>query len=451
MLSSKLNIYIIAFTYSGIALISLLYALGTDNYASLFLVPSILIFIWLFYINKTALVLLIIISRMVLDSMPQITYADLFASLSVMEFFTFAVMAFMLVYLIVYDGIIFDGIIKSMLFLLGTMCLTTIYHGNYGELIQIGSRWLYFILVYMFFKLIQKDVPFKKILIIMAFASLYPFFNQMYSVAIGEGQAHLDIFTRFAGTYHHVHTVADYLFFAIPAALYLYIVEKRSSQKNIYLGLIGLYHIGIFFAGYRTNWIAVFVFWCCYITFVSRKKIVSATWITILILFSWNLVGDVLVGNLNPLITILKNPDPLFSFDNCQYNDLLSGRIGIWSLSLEQYFHSGIGEKIFGLGLGYTDKYLHHYMHNDYISALVETGISGLFLLILWILTTIKSVYDKKQFNREYTFIVLSTFLSFLIIAFGTMPFRHIVVLNYIAIYLSSIGQTDTAAINSKT
>jgi O-antigen ligase len=354
-----------------------------------------------------------------------------------MEYFTLGLMIFMLIYLLVYNGIELDPISKCMALILMAMCFTTVYHRNIADLIEVGSLWLYFILAYLFFKYLLRNIPIKNILNIIVFAALYPFLNQIYAIIMGSGHMHLG-FARYAGTYYHVFMLADYLFFAIPAALYLFITERRMKIKYIYIAAITLFHIGIFMAGYRTNWIAVFVFWTFYILFVSRRKLVSILFISLIATVTWNFVGEILSTKLMPIKTILEDPSPLFSIENYEYNRLLSGRIGIWKGTLEAYQDSDFIEKIIGLGIGSTNKLFLKYMHNEYISALVETGIIGLGMLIAWIYFIVKTIVKKYSSNKQYIFIVLATFISFLVIAFGTMPFRHVIVINYMAIYFAT-------------
>lgn len=421
--------------------------IATGNYVFPLLVYAAFIFIYLFYINKTVLLFLILSVRIILDSIPQITYPRLAFGLSFMEYFTLGLMSFMLIYLLVYKGIELNAISKSMALILVAMGLTTIYHGNIRDLVEIGSLWLYFILAYLFFKYLLRDVSIEHILKLIVITSLYPFFNQLYSIITWAGRMHLG-FARYAGTYHHPCNVGEYLFFAIPAALYLFHSEHRIRLKCLYFTLLLLCHIGIFMAGYRTIWIAIFAFWAFYILFASRRKLVSILLISLIAIVTWNFVGDVLSSKLMPVKTILENSDPLFNLEDYKYNRLLSGRIGLWKGAVEQYLHSEFIEKIIGLGLGSANRIWSAYIHNEYISALVETGIAGLGMLIAWIYIVIKTLIGFTNYNKQYFYLILAVFISFLVIAFGTMPFRHVIVLNYMAIYFATIFNKDIIGSN---
>jgi hypothetical protein len=432
------------FIFSSIFLIALVQAFGiaTENYVFLILVYAAFIFIYLFYINKTGLLFLILSARILLDSIPFITYPKLAFGLSFMEYFALGLMSFMLIYLLVYKGIEFDAISKSMIGVFGAMCLTTFYHGNIVDLIDIGSLWLYFILAYIFFKHLLRDIHIKQILIIIAIISLYPFLNQLYSIVIGAGSMHLG-FARYAGTFYHPHFISNYLFFAIPAALYLFITENRVKAKAVYVAIISLCHIGIFMASYRTTWIALFVFWIVYILFVSRRKFIAILLLTLITLVSWNFVGDILSAKLMPVKIILENPSPLFSLQNYEYNRLLSGRIGLWTKMLEVYMESDFIEKIIGLGIHSTEERISFYMHNEYISTLVELGVAGLVTLIVWIVFVIKTIFKDYSCDKRYLCMIFAVFTSSLVIAFGTMPFRNVVIINYMAIYFATIFNSD--------
>lgn len=433
--------------YASIFIVLLGQALGiaTGNYVFPLLVYAAFVFIYLFYINKGALLFLILSARVFFDSIPQITYPKLAFGLSFMEYFTLGLMIFMFTYLLVYKGIELDAISKSMALILVAMGLTTIYHGNIRDLVDVGSLWLYFILAYLFFKYLLQDVSIEHILKLIVIISLYPFLNQLYSIIIGAGQTHLG-FDRYAGTYRHPHNVADYLFFAIPAALYLFLTERRLKMKYIYIGAIALFHIGIFMAGYRTNWIAVFAFWTVYILFASRTKLVSFLLLFFIAIVSWQFVGEIISTKLMPVKTILENPDPLFSLEDYKYNRLLSGRIGIWKFSLDSYINSSVFEKTVGMGLRETDEITGRiigprlFMHNEYLSFLVETGIIGISLLFAWIFIVIKTLFGSMHIDKFYSLIVFSAFISCLVIGVGGMPFRDIRVINYMSFYLASVG-----------
>lgn len=423
------------------------FATATGNYTFPLLIYAAFIFIYLFYINKTVLLFLILSARILLDSVPSVTYPKLAFGLSFMEYFTLGLMIFMFTYLLVYKGIELDAISKSMALILVAMGLTTIYHGNIRDLVDVGSLWLYFILAYLFFKYLLRDVSIEHILKLIVIISLYPFFNQLYSIIIGAGQMHHG-FARYAGTYYHPCNVGEYLFFAIPAALYLFHSEHRIRLKCLYLTLLLLCHIGIFMAGYRTIWIAIFVFWAFYILFASRTKLIPILLLSLVSIISWNFVGEILSSKLMPVKTILEDPSPLFSIENYGYNKLLSGRIWIWKSTLGTYLKSGSIEKLIGIGLGSANRICSFYMHNEYVSALVETGVSGLSMVIAWIYIVVKTLIKHTNYNKEYFYLILGSFFAFLVIAIGTMPFRHMIVINYMAIYFATIFNKDVIGSN---
>jgi len=356
-----------------------------------------------------------------------------------MEYYALGLMSFMVIYLIAHKGVKIDGFLKSMAGFLGVMCLTTLYHNNIAEFIDLGSLWLYFILAYMFFKYLVIDIPIKQIYLIIIFVSLYPLANQGYSILIGTGQMHLG-FARYAGTYNHPLAIAFYLFFVIPASIYLFTIEKKIKIKLIYVAILFLCHIGIFMASYRTAWMALFAFWSVYISLVSRKKFLLVLLLGLIMIIIWAFIGKMMSANLMDVWTIFKDPSPLYSLQNYEYDRLLSGRIGLWKRMLTLYMEGNFIEKIIGLGIHSTEKTLSLYMHNEYLSTLVEMGIAGIVALITWIIFTIKTIFKKyHSYDKRYKYLIFAIFMSILVIAFGTMPFRNIVVINYLAIYLATL------------
>lgn len=437
--SSFLKNSIPLYTLTFFVILFQAYATAAGNYVLPLLLYASFGCIYLFYVDKRVLFFLILFARIILDSMPSVTYPKLAFGLSFMEYFTFGLMIFMLIYLLMYHDIALDAISKSAAFILVAMATTTLYHGNLADFVDAGSRWMYFIVAYLFFKYLLNDISIKYILTIIAIISLYPLINQIYAIVSGTAHIYQGV-DRYSGTFYHVFIIGEYLFFVIPAALYLYLTENRGRLKQFYFILLVLCHIGIFMAGYRTIWFATVIFWVVYIIFVSRRKFISISLLLFILIISpmsSSFVGHVFSTRLRPVKIILEDPSPLFKRGSSEYDRFLSGRIGIWRGMLEQYEDSNIIEKVIGRGIDITEKkYLTH-MHNQYFSLLVETGLFGMSMMIIFICIVLKRIYASKFYNKLYSFIVLSTFISFLVIAFGTIPFTHIIVLNYMAIYFA--------------
>ena len=440
------NIRLYAFMF--LLLLAQAYATATGNYVFPLLVYAAFIFIYLFYINKTVLLFLILSTRILLDSISHITYPKLIFGLSSMEYFTFGLMVFMLIYLLAYKALKLDPISKSMTLVLAAMLLTTVCHGNIADLIEVGSLWLYFILAYIFFKYLLRDIHIKQTLIIIVITALYPFINQLYSIIMGTGHMHLG-YLRYGGTYHHPLMLSYYFLMAIPASVYLLIRENRVKYRVFYIVAIAMFHFGAFMAGYRTTWMSILTFWTCYLVFVSRKKMRSIILVFIIVIFAWNLIGELLISKLLDIQTIMQNLGNIANLDNYQYNALLTGRIGLWKSGLEAYFQSSFQEKILGLGLNSVSNISFSYMHNEYLSALVETGAIGLICLFIWIFTIIKVLISYNITNKTYYYIILAIFVSFLVTAAGTMPFRNIRIMNYMALYLATISSYTSSSLQS--
>lgn len=441
--SSFLKNSIPLYTLTFFVILFQAYATAAGNYVLPLLLYASFGCIYLFYVDKRALFFLILFARIILDSMPSVTYPKLAFGLSFMEYFTFGLMIFMFIYLLIYHGIALDAISKSAAFLCVAMATTTLYHGNLADFVYVGSRWVYFFIAYLFFRYLFKDISIRYILKIIAIISIYPLINQIYAIVSGAAHIYQGV-ERYSGTFYHVFILGEYLFFAIPATLYLYLTENRAILKQFYFILLVLCHIGIFMAGYRTIWFAAVTFWVVYIIFVSRRKFISISLLLFILItssMSSSFVGHIFSTKLSPVKIILEDPSPLFKRGSSEYDRFLSGRIRIWRGMLEQYEDSNITEKVIGLGIGASEeKYLTH-MHNQYFSLLVETGLFGITMMGVFICVVITSIYSLKTYDKLYSFIVLSMFISFLVIAFGTTPFTHIIVLNYIAIYITLAKQ----------
>jgi len=439
----KRNIYIFIF----LVLLAQAVSIVRGNYLLSMLILAIFIFAYMLQAKKTILVFLILFARVFFDSMPTITAPKSAFGLSFMELYTVGLMIFMVIYLLTYRSIELDPISKGTVLILFSLILTGAYHGNIRDLIDISSVWLYFLITYSFIKYISQDIPLERCFKIIGLLSLYPCLNQLYSIGKGVGEMHLG-FIRYAGTYIHPLVIGEYLFFAIPAILYLLSKENRPKIKFIYIAIIILYHAGILMAGYRTIWLATTLFWFLYVLFISQKKILSV----LLVLFGgiiiWSFAGKMLAANLGQIETMVDNWDAVTSLHTHTYDRLLSGRIGTWKGILRTYVDSGFIEKVLGFGsnsifnITFRNVGATVYAHNEYISALCETGILGLLCLLIWMFTINYEISKYRHcVDRQHVQITQSIILSLLIIAFGTMPFRHLSVINYLAVYLAILPQ----------
>ena len=435
--------HVICFGFTAIVLGAMLPVVYKNNYIFLLLIYAALIFLTLFYFSSSGILIFILSARIIQDSFPQIAYPKLLLGFSMVEYFTLCLMIFMIVYLLLNNGLEFDAISKSMGAVLAAMVITTVYHLHFPDFINVGSLWIYFILSYIFFKFLLKDVQPQKILYIIVITSLYPLLNLFWAIAAGSGSTHAG-YVRFSGSFLHVHHLSNYLFFAIPALLYLLLQESKPTVKFIYIILLIFFHYGIFMAGYRTVWIATIFFWSFYIMFISQKKLAGIFIALCIMLMYWKNMEPLFISRFAHLKIVLEDPVPLLNLENYQYNGLLSGRIGFWRIAIENYLSSNILSKFLGTGIQSTAQLNSTYLHNEYISALTETGIVGLSTLLFWIISTIKTTMQRFTQSREFGLIVIGTFFSLLIIAAGTMPFRDAIVMNYISIYFAILYNYKT-------
>lgn len=390
----------------------------------------------MFYMNKVLLFILILFARIFLDSIPSVTYPKSAFGLSFMEYFTLCIMVFMLLYLLIHHAFKLDSISKSMLFLFVPMILTSIYHGNITGLIDIGSIWLYFFFAYIFFKHYLKSININSILTAIVILSIYPLLNQLATYISGTGLIHQG-HMRYTGTYHHANNIADYLLFSIPAALFLLTSVNKKSVKLLLIFHIILCHFGIYLSGYRTNWLATFLFWLFFILLTAKKKITYLVLFLSIFIVAWQYIGSSITSRLKPIEIIINDPGRTFDLSNSEHDKLLSGRIGIWKNMFRVYQKADAIEIFIGMGIGFTQRTRAFYMHNEYFSAFIETGPLSFGILLLWIYFLLKTILNKIPGNENYPLIVLSIFTSFLLLGLATMPFRHIIVINYLCIYMA--------------
>lgn len=412
------------------------YSIVRANYVSTALPFVLAAFLLLLKIKRVFILFLVLFIRVLLDSIPVLTYKEIAYSLSFLDFYTLFIMAYMSAFLLQRGDFLLDSISKTMALVLLPMSITSIYHTDLKNLIEIGSLWIYFLLTYHFFCHVVSGVPKITVYKIIFVISLYPLLNQILMAAQGQGFFYAG-YMRFFGSFDHPVKISFCLALAVPAAVFLFMNAPRSRTKW-FLGLaIAFFHVGVYLTHYRTAWISLLGFWFFYIALYVRRRLLSLLPALALAFLLIQFHGEVLTDRLAPIKTFVTKPGILFDFENYQYNDLFTGRIAIWKAGLDAYFHSEFPDLLVGLGLNSMSKISYTYMHNEFLSALVETGIFGFAGILTWVVVVSACLLSARNEGRRHSLFVFSAFILFLTAALGTMPFRNISIMNYMALYMA--------------
>ena len=185
---------------------------------------------------------------------------------------------------------------------------------------------------------------------------------------------------------------------------------KTLTKRTAWGILVSLFLAGLFFSFGRSGWIG-FAFGLMSMALARYKKLI---FILPLIL----------------VLTIILVPAIGQRFQDVQISDLggegndtLSGRIQYWQGGMKVFINNPILGVGIGLGRFHVGSYLGMYsmmIHNDYVSTLVETGIVGFVIFLIWHFQFFKALIEAYQntssdFARTATFAVLIVFASLMV------------------------------------
>jgi len=195
---------------------------------------------------------------------------------------------------------------------------------------------------------------------------------------------------------------------SILCVIFFFNAKRLSSRVG--WGILTIFFLaGLFFSFGRSGWIG-FTFALILMAAIRYKKLILILpFILILIIVLVPAIGQ-------------RFQDIQISDLGGEGHDTLSGRIKFWQGGLEVFTRNpmlGVG---IGLGRYYVGSYLGEYammIHNDYISTLVDTGIIGFIIYLIWHFRWFEVLIEAYQsVSRDFdktaifsVFIILSSIM----------------------------------------
>jgi O-antigen ligase len=226
--------------------------------------------------------------------------------------------------------------------------------------------------------------------------------------------------------------VETFAFSLIPAFLTsFHRVVKPKHRKWLWLniGLTLLFGIGMVLSGTRGSWVATLG--AILILYIPKLKLRQYLLIAI------TLVLGITISLRVPLIA---------EFFNFRAGDAISsggtGRLEIWKVSWQKYLHNpilGIGWRMAEFDLSIQDiensrssitwnfdegRFTPKTTHNIYLQTLLELGIVGFVLLMLWLVYLITTPLQQDASYRDDWLVVLAIFVAMLIGGFTNPEFH---------------------------
>ncbi|MBL1421538.1 MAG: O-antigen ligase family protein [Alphaproteobacteria bacterium] len=293
--------------------------------------------------------------------------------------------------------------VKTILPIIGGLTLPIIYQGLQTYLIskplpELNGR--YHKLNYSRLNAVEKN--FKYLVIFLALSCL-PFWLGLEPLVMVKT---LNSFgfeaQRFVGLFQNIHNAAGGLAVAAVSLLYLAKFETKKSVKYLLYICFFIATIGMLQTFVRTG-LLMFVVGMLVINFAEMKRNFGR------VLFLSGLLVVVLwlgVFNSDEYMARIFDTRTIAGFGD--YRDIGSGRFLIWETNLRTIFSQDLWGVLIGLGIGlsgtimYQEIGLEVFSHNGFVDALVQSGVIGLFLFILYLSSIFKYI-NRFRGNKYYT------------------------------------------------
>jgi hypothetical protein len=370
-----------------------------------------------------------VVSRVVLDSAPAVTYKPVAAGLSLMQLYSVAFIGLAGLHLLLQRRLNVHRYTLPIAAIVATAALSTFIHKSYLPMATLTLRWLYlWVLIALTLSVLEQGGA-RRLLTALAVGGVYAFLNIVYSVVTdqpkwGAGQ------WSYVGTYFHESDVSFLMIMLIIPGLYLLIQRGGGLRPLVGLLCIGAAHIGLAYAAYRSLWVATAGFWAFFIwtRYLHGDITRRAAWMFASVVGV--ALGTVLIGpgafeKMSDLGDFAANPSLYLDFSgDAKPVYLMSGRIDLINSYMGIYLNSGVHVWAAGIGPGEGADWVGLYAHNEYLSALVETGAFG-FVALLWFLGRYLRDSVKVARVSDPGAQAMAPFLMVIVVSsMGTMPFQ---------------------------
>ncbi len=196
------------------------------------------------------------------------------------------------------------------------------------------------------------------------------------------------------------NTLGSLMVINIPIAFGMFIVEKDIIKKILYILSTLFMGLGLIFTFSRGAWLAAFIGIVIMFLFLAKRMIVSITTLLMVAVMSIDTIWN-----------------RIYYMFTKEYISKAStgGRLYRWQYALEEWQERplfGLGVGRFGGAVATNHNLTPFYMDNYYLKTLTESGIMGLTVFVLLLLSTVWNMflYIRGTLNQRYRIIMISIF-----------------------------------------
>lgn len=312
--------------------------------------------------------------------------------------------------------------------LVGVIILSGLINGVAEPTFETLLKWGYFAVILLaVLDCMEKDGD-HRILGLLLWAFAPPLVYQALSIGLGvsrDGES--DGSVSYIGGYNHEAAFSVIL-------VTCFAVAALAPRTNLFLRLclLAACIVGLFAANYRTSLIALaplavgyFVFGIAQSVAPGRRVIVSL--LGLLIMSGGAIAANAVVADrmadlsaLGDSQNLVRAPEEFSEADR----KLLSGRLYIWNLYVDQYSAGRDPQLVFGYGADSWIDRFGVYAHNTFVSYLFEFGVVGAVLVVLVLLGMLVRAFRIRDWSLRGQ--LVCTHLGFICLCMATMPFWQI-------------------------
>ena len=215
----------------------------------------------------------------------------------------------------------------------------------------------------------------------------------------------------------HHSMLANMMTFSLGFSIHR-LLDVSSLRKKIIYGIFAFAFLNlIIFSGSRSNLIGIFVAGIIVVLLRLRPKPIHFVYTLSIIMMAF------LLFQFSPLHHIVS--ETIHSRETGTLDMSSIGRLYVWKGAFDHFQKAPLIEKFFGIGMAnFRTIQLPFFMfntrnasgaHNNFLHVLIETGICGLILFLIYFITVLVVLYKQGKYDSlalAYFFITLSLLVS---------------------------------------
>ena len=286
------------------------------------------------------------------------------------------------------------------------------YLGSIDNFLRVLNGFIGF---YMLMLLYSDKVWFRRMLIAIMIAGLFPMFMGLYQAATGKiWRVRQTIgIVRNVGLYHDAFSFRSYAFMTLTGIIlyWEYFLGRKILPKLIFSAYASVCLI-VLYKVYSKAGVVILGIWILVWSILNKKYFRLLVILSLLILINFATQNKIFTE-----IGILFSKETAAADDTGDQKYILSGRLTVWEDYWQKYVNGDILQKLFGLGASGGSA------HNDYLRVLVSGGIIGLTMyLILLIFLGLQVFKNVLLHKTPLNVMALMIFLMWMVDTIGLSP-----------------------------